>query len=85
MAPTAQLLGLTRSRLLVKAPRFARPQQIRSIETMVSTKTSGKQASDWGYQWKRVGGTALMYGPVVGIVMFWPYAVKPVMDFFEGI
>jgi hypothetical protein len=25
------------------------------------------------------------YFPVVAVVMFWPYAVEPVMNFFEGV
>lgn len=32
-------------------------------ETMVSTKTSGRAKPDWGYQAKKVGGTALMFVP----------------------
>ncbi|CAL3970634.1 unnamed protein product [Diplocarpon coronariae] len=27
---------------------------------------------------------AQWYFPVVGVVMFWPYVVPPVMDYFEG-
>ncbi|EPE32014.1 hypothetical protein GLAREA_12096 [Glarea lozoyensis ATCC 20868] len=75
--PPSQLLGLTRTRL---APRLIRAQQVRFTETMVSTKTSGKQKADWGSQWKKVGNTAMMYGPLVAVLMFWPYTVKPVMD-----
>ncbi|TVY82161.1 hypothetical protein LSUE1_G003002, partial [Lachnellula suecica] len=73
MSPLARTLARTR----LQAPR---PMQRRQVETMVSTKTSGRAKSDWGYQARRVGGTAMMYGPVVAIVMFWPYTVKPVMD-----
>jgi len=26
-----------------------------------------------------------MYFPIVAVVMFWPYAVEPIMNLFEGV
>jgi len=37
----------------------------------------------WAAQWKKVGGSAMMYFPVVAVVMFWPYAVPPIMELVE--
>lgn len=54
MSPLARTL--TRTRL--QAP--LRQMHVRQIETMVSTKTSGRAKPEWGAQWRRVGGTALM-------------------------
>ncbi|TVY46319.1 hypothetical protein LOCC1_G005405 [Lachnellula occidentalis] len=75
MSPFARSIARTR----LQAPQLRLFRQLGS-DTMVSTKTSGRSKPDWGYQAKRAGGTALMYGPVVAVVMFWPYTVKPVMD-----
>ncbi|KAH8686127.1 hypothetical protein BGZ60DRAFT_523389 [Tricladium varicosporioides] len=61
---------------------FPKPAQItrRSYETMVKTEKGHRAQADWSRQWRKVGGVALMYFPVVAVVMFWPYGVKPVMD-----
>jgi len=37
----------------------------------------------WGAQWKKVGGSMMMYFPVVAVVMFWPYVVPPIMEAVE--
>ncbi|KAK0118555.1 hypothetical protein ONS95_007442 [Cadophora gregata] len=58
-------------------------QQFRSYATArVPAATNGQSA--WGSHIKNAGGVAMMYFPVVAIVMFWPYAVPPVMDFVEA-
>jgi len=49
----------------------------------VSSKIANGARADWGYQWKRVGGVAMMYFPVVAVVMFWPYVVEPIMEVVE--
>jgi len=58
---------------------------IRRVSSAVrDTKAPGGAAkAEWGAHWRRVGGVAMMYFPVVGICMFWPYAVMPVMEYFE--
>jgi len=45
--------------------------------------TARAAAAPWNFKSPagRIGSTVLMYFPVVAVVMFWPYAVAPVMDF----
>ncbi|KAL2064603.1 hypothetical protein VTL71DRAFT_3740 [Oculimacula yallundae] len=58
-------------------------QQFRSYASArVPVAVNGQAA--WGSHWKNAGNVAMMYFPVVGIVMFWPYAVPPVMDYVEA-
>ncbi|KAE8444332.1 hypothetical protein EG329_000642 [Mollisiaceae sp. DMI_Dod_QoI] len=73
------LSALARSRVQTASFRQVRHA---SHAGTVSSKFGGK--SDWGYQWKRIGGSAMMYFPVVAVVMFWPYAVEPIMEIIEG-
>jgi len=59
-------------------------QTIRQFRNYSAAKTTAKSApADWSFQWRRVGGSFMMYVPVVTVVMFWPYAVAPVMDWVE--
>ncbi|PQE05278.1 hypothetical protein CJF31_00008782 [Rutstroemia sp. NJR-2017a BVV2] len=39
----------------------------------------------WGKAWKDVGGTFLLYVPIVAAVMFWPMPVVPLMNRSKGI
>ncbi|PVH79047.1 hypothetical protein DL98DRAFT_655752 [Cadophora sp. DSE1049] len=58
-------------------------QQFRSYATARVPAATNSQSA-WGSHVKNAGGVAMMYFPVVAIVMFWPYAVPPVMDYVEA-
>ncbi|KAH6690766.1 hypothetical protein DL95DRAFT_397226 [Leptodontidium sp. 2 PMI_412] len=81
MSPIARspiLSALARTRV-----QRAGIQQFRSYASArVPSATNGQAA--WGSHWKNAGNVAMMYFPVVAIVMFWPYAVPPVMDYVEA-
>ncbi|CZS97127.1 uncharacterized protein RAG0_06262 [Rhynchosporium agropyri] len=81
MSPLARrpiLSALTRTRL-----QRAGIQQARFYATSrIPIAVNGQAA--WGAHWKNAGSVAMMYFPVVGVVMFWPYAVPPVMDYIEA-
>ncbi|KUJ13860.1 uncharacterized protein LY89DRAFT_687202 [Mollisia scopiformis] len=65
----------------LQRPAFRQVRFASHVGTVSASKLGGK--ADWGYQWKRVGGVAMMYFPVVAVVMFWPYGVEPIMAVFE--
>ncbi|KAF8859760.1 hypothetical protein BDZ45DRAFT_742100 [Acephala macrosclerotiorum] len=77
------LSALARSRYQTKAFRQIRHSSQGGHVGTVSTKFGSAAQADWGYQWKKVGGVAMMYFPVVAVVMFWPYAVAPIMEVVE--
>ncbi|EKD18866.1 uncharacterized protein L3040_004083 [Drepanopeziza brunnea f. sp. 'multigermtubi'] len=78
IARSAILSALARTRV----PR-ASATQFRSVGSSAIPRAVGGQAA-WGAHWKKSGSVAMMYFPVVAVVMFWPYAVPPVMDYVEA-
>jgi len=66
--------------------RIQRPaiQQFRTYAAVRSASAGAAEGqAAWAAQWKKVGGSAMMYFPVVAVVMFWPYAVPPIMEIVE--
>merc|ERR1711964_516743 len=65
-----------------KVPTYRHPTT--QILCNSSCSCCHERQSAWGSHVKNAGGVAMMYFPVVAIVMFWPYAVPPVMDYVEA-
>ncbi|KAK6580077.1 hypothetical protein PZA11_007099 [Diplocarpon coronariae] len=74
------LSSLSRTRIPLQPSQFQAPARL--VSSAVPKATGGQAA--WSAHWKKSGNVAMMYFPVVGVVMFWPYVVPPVMDYFEG-
>ncbi|PMD16865.1 hypothetical protein NA56DRAFT_649149 [Hyaloscypha hepaticicola] len=65
--------------------RIQRPaiQQFRTYAAVRTASAGAAAGPGWAAQWKKIGGSAMMYFPVVAVVMFWPYAVPPIMELVE--
>ncbi|OIW23581.1 hypothetical protein CONLIGDRAFT_686509 [Coniochaeta ligniaria NRRL 30616] len=46
--------------------------------------TQKPQGADWGRQFKRVGGQAVVFLPAMAVMLGWPYAAAVVVEVLVG-
>ncbi|KAN0110844.1 hypothetical protein V8E51_007231 [Hyaloscypha variabilis] len=84
MSPLARspvLSALARTR--IQRPAMQQFRTYAAVRSASAGAAAREGQAAWAAQWKKVGGSAMMYFPVVAVVMFWPYAVPPIMELVE--